>query len=167
MEKNILSRVGFMTQEDKSDFDNNFKILVSRTEKLERDISDLNNNITRLEQKLDKIISIQNSSDSEISATVSEIKNNLRVFNQSERQLLNDIQAKLFQQLKTQFDEIHYLQYNLQRTQQSAESAEKNCLDIKNIFGDNQLTKDDLRIIESFLRLIAANQMLQEIYLEN
>lgn len=156
-----------MTQEDKTDFDNNFKNLVSRTEKLERDISDLNNTVARLEQKLDKILSVQNSSESEITASVSEIKNNLHVYNQSERQLLNDIQIKLFQRLNSQFDEIHYLQYNLQKTQQSAESAEKNCLDIKNIFSDNQLTKDDLRVIESFLRLIAANQMIQETYFES
>ena len=35
-----------------------------------------------------------------------------------------------------------------------------------NTFGKEQLTKDDLKAIESFLRLIAANQMIQETYLE-
>ena len=169
MEKDILSRMGFMTQTDKIDFEKRFEILVNKTEKLEQDVSILNFGIVRLEKKLDELLSALTNSRivmNDISAIISETKNNLRIYNQSERQLLTDIQTKIFQQLNSLFDEIHYLQYNLQRTQQSAESADKNCRDIKNIFGKNQLTKDDLRVIESFLRLIAANQMIQETYFE-
>lgn len=170
MEKDILSRMGFMTQMDKIDFEKRFEILVNKIEKLEQDVSILNSGIARLEKKLDDLLSGVVDSRTvmnDVSAIVLETKNNLRIYNQSERQLLNDIQAKVFQQLKSQFDEIHYLQYNLQKTQQSADSADKNCLDIKNIFGKNLLTKDDLHVIESFLRLIAANQMIQETYFES
>lgn len=203
----------------------NFNSLAEKTEKLERDIANLNAGMKRLEQKLDKILSnIGNSNTAidDVSANVSEVKNNLRLFNQSERQLFHEINSKLSQQLQAQFDEIHYLQYNLQRTQKSAESVEKfstqelnllkviqkeiaeqknlsdtlndELLSVKSIqdkiaqqqslnvalndellsevkkllntFSKEQLTKDDLKTIESFLRLIAANQMIQETYLE-
>ncbi len=102
------------------------------------------------------------------------------------------------QQLQAQFDEIHALQSNLQKTQKSAESVEKSCTqelnllkviqneiaeqknlnatsndkllsEIKKLLNTSskeQLTKDDLKAVESFLRLIAANQMIQETYLE-
>ena len=191
----ILSGIGFMTQSDKTDFEKRFELLVDRTEKLEQDVSDLTSAISRLEKKLDAIFSNQNSAINEMSATVSEVKNNMRVFNQSERQLLNEISSKLSQQLKSQFDEIHYLQYNLQRTQQSAESIEKNysqeldlitdiqnnisrtvegnekfLADVRLLFnaiGAERLTKEDLKVVESFLRLIAANQMIQETYFES
>lgn len=218
MEKSILSRVGFMTQEDKSEFDRNFGFLLSKTEKLERDVVDLNAGMSRLEKKLDNILSsitnsqtdilnvsadtkkkleIQNSVINEAATTISEVKNNLRIFNQSERQLIKEIDSKLSLQLKSQFDEIHYLQYNLQRIQQSTETIEKNIpqeldllnkiqvkiteqqkliselnssliIELKqflNNLNENQLTKSDLHVLESFLRLIAANQMIQETYL--
>lgn len=203
----------------------NFNSLAEKTEKLERDIANLNAGMKRLEQKLDKILSnIGNSNTAidDVSANVSEVKNNLRLFNQSERQLFHEINSKLSQQLQAQFDEIHSLQYNLQRTQKSAESVEKfstqelnllkviqdkiseqknlsdtlndELLSVKgiqdkmaqqqslnvalndellsevkkllNTFSKEQLTKDDLKAIESFLRLIAANQMIQETYFE-
>lgn len=179
----------------------NFNSLAEKTEKLERDIANLNSGIKRLEQKLDKILSSIGASHTaidDVSANVSEVKNNLRLFNQSERQLFHEINSKLSQQLQAQFDEIHYLQYNLQKTQQSTESLEKysdqelNLLKViqdkiaeQKIFnakmndellsevkkllntgGKEQLTKDDLKAVESFLRLIAANQMIQEIYFE-
>ena len=102
----------------------------------------------------------------EMRLTLDEIKNNLQFYNQAERRLLGEMDSKLSLQLKSQSEEIHYLQYNLQKTQQSADSADKNCLDIKNIL-DKNLTKDDLRVVESFLRLIAANQMIQETYLHD
>lgn len=184
-----------MTQSDKTDFEKRFELLVDRTEKLEQDVSDLTSAISRLEKKLDAIFSNQNSAINEMSATVSEVKNNMRVFNQSERQLLNEISSKLSQQLKSQFDEIHYLQYNLQRTQQSAESIEKNysqeldlitdiqnnisrtvegnekfLADVRLLFNAisaERFTKEDLKVVESFLRLIAANQMIQETYFES
>ncbi|MBQ7199585.1 MAG: hypothetical protein IJS29_10005, partial [Selenomonadaceae bacterium] len=199
--------------------------LAEKTEKLERDIANLNAGMKRLEQKLDKILSSIGNSNTvidDVSANVSEVKNNLRLFNQSERQLFHEINSKLSQQLQAQFDEIHSLQSNLQKTQKSAESVEKfstqelnllkviqdklaeqkNLSDALNdellsvkgiqdkiaqqqslnvalndellsevkklstIFSKEQLTKDDLKAIESFLRLIAANQMIQETYLE-
>lgn len=195
MENDILSRIGFMTQSDKTDFEKRFEFLVDKTEKLEQNVSDLTSVISRLEKKLDVIFSNQNSVINGMSATVSEVKNNMRVFNQSERQLLNEISSKLSQQLKSQFDEIHYLQYNLQRTQQSAESIEKNCsqeldlitdiqnnisrtvegnekflADVRLLFdaiSAERLNKEDLKVVESFLRLIAANQMIQETYFES
>lgn len=207
-----------MTQEDKSEFDRNFGFLLSKTEKLERDVVDLNAGMSRLEKKLDNILSsitnsqtdilnvsadtkkkleIQNSVINEAATTISEVKNNLRIFNQSERQLIKEIDSKLSLQLKSQFDEIHYLQYNLQRIQQSTETIEKNIpqeldllnkiqvkiteqqkliselnssliIELKqflNNLNENQLTKSDLHVLESFLRLIAANQMIQETYL--
>ncbi len=169
MEKDILSRMGFMTQMDKIDFEKRFEILVNKTEKLEQDVSTLNSGIARLEKKLDELLSGVVDSRTvinDVSAIISETKNNLRIYNQSERQLLNDIQVKLFQQLKSQFDEIHYLQYNLQKTQQSADSADKNCQDIKLNF-EHLLNKEDLKVVESFLRFIAANQMIQETYFES
>ena len=95
---------------------------------------------------------------SEIHSTLAEIKNNLQFYNQTQRQLLNDMQTKFSQQFKSQFEEIHYLQYNLQKTQQSEESIEDRI---------NQITQEDLKVIESFLRLIAANQMIQETYLHD
>ena len=203
----------------------NFNALAEKTEKLERDIANLNAGMKRLEQKLDKILSsigASNTAIDDVSANVSEVKNNLRLFNQSERQLFHEINSKLSQQLQAQFDEIHSLQSNLQKTQKSAESVEKfstqelnllkviqdklaeqknlsdalndELLSVKgiqdkiaqqqslnvalndellsevkkllNTFGKEQLTKDDLKAIESFLRLIAANQMIQETYLE-
>lgn len=190
-----------MTQDDKSDFDQNFNALAEKTEKLERDIANLNAGMKRLEQKLDKILSSignSNTAIDDVSANVSEVKNNLRLFNQSERQLFHEIKSKLSQQLQAQFDEIHSLQSNLQKTQKSAESVEKfsaqelNLLkviqdkiaeqknlnatsndkllsEIKKLLNTSskeQLTKDDLKAVESFLRLIAANQMIQETYLE-
>ncbi len=186
-----------MTQDDKSDFDQNFNALAEKTEKLERDIANLNAGMKRLEQKLDKILSSignSNTAIDDVSANVSEVKNNLRLFNQSERQLFHEIKSKLSQQLQAQFDEIHSLQSNLQKTQKSAESVEKfsaqelNLLKViqdkiaeqKNLNDEflsevkkllntsskEQLTKDDLKAVESFLRLIAANQMIQETYLE-
>ena len=94
----------------------------------------------------------------EIHSTLAEIKNNLQFYNQTQRQLLNDMQTKFSQQFKSQFEEIHYLQYNLQKTQQSADSIEDRI---------NQITQEDLKVIESFLRLIAANQMIQETYLHD
>ncbi len=94
----------------------------------------------------------------EIHSTLTEIKNNLQFYNQTQRQLLNDMQTKFSQQFKSQFEEIHYLQYNLQKTQQSEESIEDRI---------NQITQEDLKVIESFLRLIAANQMIQETYLHD
>ena len=124
----------------------NFNALAEKTEKLERDIANLNAGMKRLEQKLDKILSsIGNSHTAidDVSATVSEVKNNLRLFNQSERQLLNEINSNLLRQLQIQFDNFS-----------------------KKSLTENQLTKDDLKAIESFLRLIAANQMIQETYLE-
>lgn len=124
----------------------NFNSLAEKTEKLERDIANLNAGMKRLEQKLDKILSsIGNSHTAidDVSATVSEVKNNLRLFNQSERQLLNEINSNLLRQLQIQFDNFS-----------------------KKSLTENQLTKDDLKAIESFLRLIAANQMIQETYLE-
>ena len=179
MGKNILSRVGFMTQEDKTEFDKNFEFLLNRMDKLENDVVNLNNGMKRLEEKFDKIIPKITASHSlidEVSTTIFEIKNNLRIFNQSERQLIKEIESKLFLQLKSQFDEIHYLQYNSQKTQQSAENIEKNILDMNtnlinklkellNNLNENQLTKSDLNVVESFLRLIAANQMIQETFL--
>lgn len=190
-----------MTQDDKSDFDQNFNALAEKTEKLERDIANLNSGMKRLEQKLDKILSSignSNTAIDDVSANVSEVKNNLRLFNQSERQLFHEIKSKLLQQLQAQFDEIHALQSNLQKTQKSAESVEKSCTqelnllkviqneiaeqknlnatsndkllsEIKKLLNTSskeQLTKDDLKAVESFLRLIAANQMIQETYLE-
>ena len=124
----------------------NFNSLAEKTEKLERDIANLNAGMKRLEQKLDKILSsIGNSHTAidDVSATVSEVKNNLRLFNQSERQLLNEINSNLLRQIQIQFDNFS-----------------------KKSLTENQLTKDDLKAIESFLRLIAANQMIQETYLE-
>lgn len=124
----------------------NFNSLAEKTEKLERDIANLNAGMKRLEQKLDKILSsIGNSHTAidDVSATVSEVKNNLRLFNQSERQLLNEINSNLLRQIQIQFDNFS-----------------------KKSLTENQLTKDDLKAVESFLRLIAANQMIQETYLE-
>lgn len=179
----------------------NFNALAEKTEKLERDIANLNSGMKRLEQKLDKILSSignSNTAIDDVSANVSEVKNNLRLFNQSERQLFHEIKSKLSQQLQAQFDEIHSLQSNLQKTQKSAESVEKSCTqelnllkviqdeiaeqknlnatsndkllsEIKKLLNTSskeQLTKDDLKAVESFLRLIAANQMIQETYLE-
>ena len=192
MENDILSRIGFMTQSDKTEFEKRFELLVEKTEKLAQDVSALSNVVARLESKLDNVISDQNSAINEMSDTVSEVKNNLRVFNQAERQLLKEIQSNLSLQLKSQFDEIHYLQYNLQRTQQSTEVIEKShsqeldlITDVQNkisesaqnsvaaikSLGDsiitNSLTRDDLKVIESFLRLIAANQMIQETYFDS
>ena len=106
----------------------NFNALAEKTEKLERDIANLNAGMKRLEQKLDKILSSIGNSNTvidDVSANVSEVKNNLRLFNQSERQLFHEINSKLSQQLQAQFDEIHSLQSNLQKTQKSAESVEK------------------------------------------
>ena len=80
-------------------------------------------------------------------------------------QLLKEMDSRLSLQLKSQFDEMHYLQYNLQKTRQSTENVDKILSDIKTKFDENLLTKDDLKIIESFLRFIAANQMIQETYL--
>ena len=171
MEKNILSRVGFMTQEDKNDFEKRLEILFDKTEKLEQSIS-------RIDKKLDALLSnVANLPANEISAAVSEVKNNLRLFNQSERQLIKEIESKLFLQLGSQFDEIHYLQYNLQKLQQSAEFMEKNISQDGGLIPEferlaeklnkNLLTKDDLETVESFLRLIAANQLIQETYFEN
>jgi len=199
MEKDILARMGFMTQSDKSDFENRFALLVDKTEKLERDVSALNSGISRLEKKLDELLSGVVDSRTvmnDVSAIVSETKNNLRIYNQSERQLLNDIQTKIFQQLNSQFDEIHYLQYNLQKISQSVEDSttlEKETFaniqskmdsqlgEIKTIdetliysvetllkhLDSDKLTKDDLCVIESFLRFIAANQMIQETYFDS
>ena len=116
--------------------------------------SQVTNRLKKLEEKID-----------EINLTVNEIKSNIRTYNQFERQLIKEIESKLFLQLKSQFDEIHYLQYNLQKTQQSTENVDKILSDIKTKFDENLLTKDDLKIIESFLRFIAANQMIQETYL--
>ena len=124
----------------------NFNSLAEKTEKLERDIANLNAGMKRLEQKLDKILSsIGNSHTAidDVSATVSEVKNNLRLFNQSDRQLLNEINSNLLRQIQIQFDNFS-----------------------KKSLTENQLTKDDLKAVESFLRLIAANQMIQETYLE-
>ena len=116
--------------------------------------SQVTNRLKKLEEKID-----------EINLTVNEIKSNIRIYNQFERQFIKEIESKLFLQLKSQFDEIHYLQYNLQKTQQSTENVDKILSDIKTKFDENLLTKDDLKVIESFLRFIAANQMIQETYL--
>ena len=124
----------------------NFNSLAEKTEKLERDIANLNAGMKRLEQKLDKILSsivTSHTAIDDVSATVSEVKNNLRLFNQSERQLLNEINSNLLRQIQIQFDNFS-----------------------KKSLTENQLTKDDLKAVESFLRLIAANQMIQETYLE-
>ncbi len=156
----------------KNDLEKQFEFLVDKITKLERDISELNAGINRLEEKIDDaFFSLKNSQTDidDISSTALEIKNNMRAYNQSERQFLIDMSTKLAQELRTLFGETHYLQYKLQKTQQSAESNEKSLADIKsfvNVINTDRLTKDDLRVVESFLRLIAANQMIQETYFE-
>ena len=163
MGKNILSQVGFMTQDDKTDFDKNFELLVSRTEELERDVVNLNTSMTRLEQKLDKIFeNIDENTNKQL-----EIKNNMQVFNQSQRQLIKEIDSKFSQLLKSQFEDIQ----NKISEQRTFISSFRNSLasELNQFFGFNNnklLTKEDLQVIESFLRLIAANQLIQETYFD-
>ena len=126
-------------------------------EKLDRN-SQLATRLKKLELEID-----------EIHSTLNEIKNNLQIYNQAERQLLKEMDSRLSLQLKSQFDEMHYLQYNLQRTQQSSEFVEKTLSEVRRVLYkhfENQLGKEDLQVIESFLRLIAANQMIQETYFQ-
>ena len=158
-----------MTQADKADLEKRFELLADKTEKLEQNIIALNLGIDRLEKKLDDILSAfadSQTSINDVSATISEVENNLSAFNQAECRILKEMDTKLLQQLKSQFDEIHYLQYNLQRTQQATENIEHSCskeLELLN----NCLTKDDLKVVESFLRLIAANQMILQTYIDD
>lgn len=176
-EENILSHAELTTQNE-VELNKSFSMILKELSSLEVEISDLKNSVKMMNQ------------------TVSEIKNNIQFYNRAERQLLNEIHTKWTQQLNTQFDEIHYLQYNMQKLDQSVKDSirlEKETLADTQTKMDNQLieiktaneslnhsvenlikhldkdnlNKDDLRVIESFLRLIAANQMIQETYFES
>lgn len=167
-----------MLSDNKIKLDRQGVILTEDLKNLESIVIEMGTAIGRIDRKLD--IVDKNIMDSHVETTgqivdsytkVSDklkgtvmnlndaIGNNRKIlynYIQEEQRLLGDINQKLAQQ---SCDAI-----SVKNTCQNI--YEKSC-DIDSLIGklyENKLTKEDMDVVESFLRLIAANQLMQEAY---
>lgn len=144
MKKSVLARIGFFTQEDKVEIEEQLGELEDGIKgsaaSLEEKINELSVQVKEVETRI-----------TNISNTVSRIENAIM----SMEQIINDAgdntANKLGTSLKNVSEYIELLKKDI-----------KNNSQLLNKINSETATKDDLEVVSSFLRFIAANQLLSE-----
>lgn len=155
MEKSILSRMGFLTRNDKEDFAKQFA-------EISEEISQLKNDITNMGRCVEEN---QQTSVQHLSSIQKIFSEKFKLYEVKNKNFISDLQIQqtevisiIKKSLKQQYEAILSTQKNCQKILANSQAMDQRLQNIEK----NGLTKEDLDIVCGFLRLLAASQLIQE-----